>query len=425
MLSWTLLSRPPLFIFVPVWFQPAGSPMPRWKTFFSQYLRWSNTVTQALVLAVVTFCVVLPLCSHRLLYSYFFIKSMYLDSMSEEVLRESLDRGQDALRFWQSASTASALSSRFADVAQHPELLVVVVTARRNEGRDFHYLLQVMSQLSGALGGCGERRCAEVLVCDVESGSQENQDAKLLEDHFRVIRPSPREQQQRNRERVNIFEQEKRDYVFCIRKGWELVKPKNMVVLEDDALPKQDFFKVVKDLLSRRFSLRTLYIKLYHPERLQRYWNPEPYRILEWVGLGLVAATALLLTFPHWNPCSFSFTLSAGHLLFFTVYFMAASELLGRHYLLEVRRLSPQLYAVSPATECCTPAMLFPGNSSLRVAEYLDGSFCVQGNAKDMVLYQMARTIPGERSHSVEPNLITHIGAYSSVRANPSRPKLL
>uniref|UniRef100_A0A3P8SFF2 Post-GPI attachment to proteins GalNAc transferase 4 n=1 Tax=Amphiprion percula TaxID=161767 RepID=A0A3P8SFF2_AMPPE len=395
--------------------------MPRWKVFFSQYLRWSSTVTQALALCVITFCVVLPLCCHRLLYSYFFIKSMYLDSMSEDALQESFKQGQDALHFWQSSSTG--LSLRFSDITQHPELLVTVVTARRSEGRDFHYLLQVMRQLSVLLGDCGKRRCAEVLVCDVEGGPQEHQDAKLLESYFTVIRHSPEEQQ--NREQVNIFEREKRDYVFCLRKGWELVRPKNMVILEDDALPRQDFFTVIKDLLSRRFALQTLYIKLYHPERLQRYWNPEPYRILEWVGLGLVGATALLLTFPYWNPCSFSFTLSASRLLFFTLYFMAVAELLGRHYLLEARRLSPQLYAVSPATECCTPAMLFPGNASLRVAEYLDSSFCVKGNAKDMVLYQIARTIPGESSHSVEPNLITHIGAYSSVRPNPSRPKLL
>nr|XP_020443623.1 transmembrane protein 246 [Monopterus albus] len=397
--------------------------MPRWKV--GQYLRWSSTVTQALVISVITFCIILPLCCHRLLYSYFFIRSMYLNSMSEEALRQSLNQGQDALHFWQSASTAAmAASSRFNDVAQHPELLVTVVTARRNQGQDFHYLLQVMLQLSIIVGGCGERRCAEVLVCDVESGPQENQDARLLEAHFRVIRRSPQEQQ-RDQEQISTFEREKRDYVFCLRKGWELVKPKNMVVLEDDAVPKPDFFAVVKDLLSRRFALQTLYIKLYHPERLQRYWNPEPYRILEWVGLGLVAATALLLAFSYWNPCSFSFTPSANHLIFLTLYFMAVTELMGRHYLLEVRRLSPQLYAVSPATECCTPAMLFPGNASLRVAEYLDGTFCVKGNAKDMVLYRMARTIPGERAHSVEPNLITHIGAYSSVRPNPARPKLL
>ncbi|XP_062244345.1 transmembrane protein 246 [Platichthys flesus] len=399
--------------------------MPRWRALFSLCSRWSSPVPQALVLTLLTFCIVLPLCCHQLLYSYFFMKSVYLDSMSEEVLQDSLTRGQDALRFWQSASSpAGGGSPRFRSPAQHPELLVTVVSVRRREGRDFHYLLQVMQQLSGLVGGCGERGCAELLVCDVESGPQENQDAKLLENHVRVVRRSP-EEQQAAREPVNTFEREKRDYVFCVRRGWELLRPRNMVVLEDDALPREDFFWVVKDLLSRRFSLQTLYIKLYHPERLQRYWNPEPYRILEWVGLGLVGATALLLGLAYWNPFSFSFTLSLGHLLFFTLYFMAAAELLGRHYVLELRRLSPQLYAVSPATECCTPAMLFPGNASLRVAEYLDGSFCVKGNAKDMVLYQMARTIPGETAHSVEPNLVTHIGAFSSVRPNPSRPKLL
>lgn len=107
------------------------------------------------------------------------------------------------------------------------------------------------------------------------------------------------------------------------------------------------------------------------------------------------------------------------------VYVMVVVELVGRHYLLEVRRLSPQLYAVSPATECCTPAMLYPGNASIRVADYLDQVTCSKGNAKDTVLYKIARSTPGERAHSVEPNLISHIGAYSSVRTNPLRPKLL
>ncbi|XP_043971408.1 transmembrane protein 246 [Gambusia affinis] len=396
--------------------------MRQWKVFFSQHMRWSSALTQALTLSVITFCVVLPLCCHRLLYSYYFFRFVYLNSMSDEVLQKSLERGQDALHFWQSGSPME--STRFSDVAQNPELLVTVVTARRNEGRDFHYLLQVMQQLSRIAGGCGGRRCAEVLLCDVESGPEENQDAKLLEGHFKVIRRSTQEQQA-NRESPNTFEREKRDYVFCLRQAWELVKPKNMILLEDDALPGEDFFRVVKDLLSRRFALHTLYVKLYHPERLQRYWNPEPYRILEWVGLGLVGATALLLSIPYCNPGFLSFTLSANHLVFFTLYFMVAAELIGRHYLLEVRRISPQLYAVSPATECCTPAMLFPGNASLTVADFLDGSFCYKGNAKDMVLYRKARTTPGERAHSVEPNLVKHIGAYSSVRPNPLRPKLL
>ncbi|RXN34024.1 tau-tubulin kinase 1-like isoform X1 [Labeo rohita] len=259
------------------------------------------------------------------------------------------------------------------------------------------------------------------MLCDVETGPALNEDALLLEKQFLVVRRSPDERWQ-SRDVANIFEKEKRDYVFCLRKGWDLMRPKNVVVLEDDALPLTDFFPTVKDLLSRRFALNTLYIKLYHPERLQRYWNPEPYRILEWIGLGLFGATILLLFLSHHTPLSF--TISVPHFLFLALYIMAVAELAGRHYLLEIRRLSPQLYAVCPATECCTPAMLYPGNASIRVAEYLDQAVCAQGNAKDMVLYKIARSRPGEKAHSVEPNLIKHIGAYSSVRTNRVPPRL-
>lgn len=396
--------------------------MSRWRWLLSHHLQWSRTTTQALALTALTFCVLLPLIGHRLLYSYYFLRPLYLDTMSEDALRESQRRGGDALLYWQSSAPASL---SFAQVAPLPELLVIVVTTGRREGRDFHYLLQLARQVSTAAvagaASCGGRRCAEVLLCDVEPDARDNPDARLLEKHFRVVRrPRPREE-----EPLNIFEREKRDYVFCLRAAWKLATPQHLLVLEDDALPTPDFFPVVRQLLSRRFARHSLYIKLYHPERLQRYWNPEPYRLLEWAGLGAVGGTILLLALPRCGPCWLAFTLSPGHLLFFALYLMAVAELLGRHYLLELRRLSPQLYAVSPATECCTPAMLFPGNASLRAARYLEAAACVKGNAKDMVLYRLARSVHGEHAHSVEPNLVTHIGAFSSVRPNPARPKLL
>ncbi|XP_077428156.1 post-GPI attachment to proteins factor 4 [Vanacampus margaritifer] len=367
------------------------------------HVRWSRGATQALAVFALTFCVVLPAFCHRLLHSYYFLRWAEQDDVWQDALSQSLRSGQDALRFWQGAAPDPAAA---AEPARHPELLVTVVTVRRRKALRYHYLLQVMRQLSALLAGCGERPCAQVLLCDVEGGPEVHEDAKLLERHFHVLRRPAGHR----REPVNTFEQEKRDYVFCLRRAFQLAQPQNMVVLEDDALPRPDFFRVLKELLSRRFAARSLYVKLYHPERLQRYWNPEPYRILEWVGLGLLGAT-LLLRLLSWR-------MSAAHLVLLAVYVMAAAELLGRHYLLELRRLSPQLYAVSPATECCTPAMLYPGNASLRVASYLDGAACFKGNAKDTVLYRLVRNIPGERSHSVEPNLVTHIGFFSSIRQN-------
>ncbi|XP_077381222.1 post-GPI attachment to proteins factor 4 [Festucalex cinctus] len=368
-------------------------------------LRWSRGATQALVVFALTFCVVLPACCHRLLYSYYFLRWAYQDGVRQDALSQSLRRGQDALRFWQGAAPDPAAAAA-AEPPRHPELLVTVVTVRRRRALRYHYLLQVMRQLRALLAGCGERPCAQVLLCDVESGPEVHEDARLLERHFHVLRRPAGAR----RQPVDTFEREKRDYVFCLRRAFRLARPRNMVVLEDDALPRPDFFRVLKELLGRRFAARSLYVKLYHPERLQRYWNPEPYRLLEWLGLGLLGATLLLRLLSR--------RMSAGRLALLAAYVMAAAELLGRHYLLELRRLSPQLYAVSPATECCTPAMLYPGNASLRVASYLDAAVCSKGNAKDTVLYRLVRDMPGERSHSVEPNLVTHIGFFSSVRHN-------
>lgn len=384
--------------------------MRRWRAVVLQRLRWSSHVTRVLVVCVLTFGVLLPLCCHRALYSYYFLKSWYLGQRSEEVLRRSYVDGQEALAYWRDVVVGGAVQG---DVSERPELLVTVVTARRIDGLQYHYLLQVMRRLDILLQGCGDAPCAAVLVCDVESGPQENEDAVLVEKRFRVVRRGKGVDQD-----VNVFEKEKRDYVFCLRQSVETMKPRNVVVLEDDALAGADFFSIIRDVLSRRFISHSLYVKLYHPERLQRYWNPELYRILEWVGLGVFGASLILLFlgfFPRFSP-PFSVPL----FLFLVAYIMVGAELIGRHYLLELRRISPQLYAVSPATECCTPAMLFPGNMSSRVAELLDAATCKRGHAKDMVLYRHAGS-----AHSLEPNAVQHIGAFSSVRVNPLNPQLL
>lgn len=375
-----------------------------------QHLRWSSHVTRALVLCVLTFGVFLPLCCHRCLYSYYYWKSWHLEQRSDEGLRRSYDEGQEAFSYWQDMVVGGAVQE---DVSERPELLVTVVTVLRREGWQYHYLLQVMRQLDVLLQGCGDTRCAAVLVCDVEGGPHKNEDATLVEKRFRVVRRGKGLDQD-----VNVFEKEKRDYVFCLRQSAEMLKPRNMVVLEDDALPCTDFFSIIRDLLGRRFISHSLYVKLYHPERLQRYWNPEPYRILEWVGLGTFGASLILLFFAFFPRCRLP--ISGPLFLFLVVYIMAGAELIGRHYLLELRRVSPQLYAVSPATECCTPAMLFPANASSRVADLMDAATCERGNAKDMVLYRHASS-----AHSLEPNAIRHIGMLSSIRANPLHPQLL
>ncbi|XP_059497389.1 uncharacterized protein LOC132206703 [Stegostoma tigrinum] len=97
------------------------------------------------------------------------------------------------------------------------------------------------------------------------------------------------------------------------------------------------------------------------------------------------------------------------------LYTMLVVELAGRHYLLEWRRLSPQLYSLMPATECCTPAMLFSAPAARRVLAYLGSVRCRAGYAKDTALYALLRE-HGETAYALEPNLVTHIGLYSTLR---------
>jgi hypothetical protein len=57
-------------------------------------------------------------------------------------------------------------------------------------------------------------------------------------------------------------------------------------MLEDDAYPEAELFEVLDHILHQRRKRlqevqQALYFKLYHPERLLGYLNPEPERIVE------------------------------------------------------------------------------------------------------------------------------------------------
>ncbi|NWR50554.1 TM246 protein, partial [Regulus satrapa] len=365
-----------------------------------KWWRWSSPFIHLLTLTVVTFGVLAPLLCHRLLHSYFYLRRWYLNPMSQEFLEQNQQEGQDALHYFEKMQMPNASEASGSDAFQ-PLLLITIITVQRRN--DFHYVLQVASHFHRLLQKCGAHcRSHRMLLCNVESDPSSHQDVRLLSSLFPMVthdrtgqNPDPS---------LNQFEKEKQDYVFCLEQSLLVYNPEYILLVEDDAVPEEEIFSVLQHLFSARFSkpyLRdALYFKLYHPERLQRYFNPEPMRILEWLGLGIWCLVA-----------------------FFALYSMALSELVGRHYGLELRRLHPALYNVVPASECCTPAMLFPAASARRASAYLRGLRCRQGFAKDTALYSLLRG-KGENAFVVEPNLVRHVGMYSSLRLN-SDPKLL
>ncbi|XP_029430764.1 transmembrane protein 246-like [Rhinatrema bivittatum] len=393
--------------------------------------RCTSPFLHLLILTAVTFGVLLPLLCHGLLHSYFYVRRWHLDHMSLEFLEQNLEEAQAAAQYFDNLhllnSSSTLMSSVNADgPSPKPWLVITIVTVHRQP--EYHYPLQVMSRFHHLLAQCGDAcHHHQLFICNVDQDPQNHRDAHVLAKFFpTVVRYGEEEgAPSEDTSSINLFEKEKQDYAYCLSKTLLTFDTEYVLMVEDDAVPEEEFFSVLHHLLLARFSEAplggALYFKLYHPERLQRYVNPEPMRILEWIGLGMFLGT--LLSLAYTRAVGYQ-SISWPIFLFFMLYSMALAELFGRHYLLELRRLAPALYNVVPATECCTPAMLYSSASATRTLGYLNEFHCKPGFAKDTALYSILSE-KGEWASVVEPNLVRHVGLHSSLRGTNSDPKLL
>ncbi|NP_001072549.1 transmembrane protein 246 [Xenopus tropicalis] len=302
-------------------------------------------------------------------------------------------------------------------------LVVTIITTRRQA--EYHYLLQVAHSFLKQISECGPN-CYDVrlLICNVDLYPASHEDACLLS---QLLSSVERHVEGQEDDSPNIFEREKQDYAFCLSSTLEVFNPEYVLLIEDDAVAEAEIFSAFFELVHVRFSQEPLggglYTKLYHPERLQGYLNPEPMRILEWFGLG--SLTGLALNFGY-TLLFYQLRFSWRQFIALALYSMLMAELFGRHYILELRRILPALYNVVPATECCTPAMLFSESSARRTLVYLDELTCKAGYAKDTALYrELGRR--GERAWALEPNMVKHVGLFSTLRGSfdNTEPQLL
>ncbi|XP_074053710.1 post-GPI attachment to proteins factor 4 [Macrotis lagotis] len=385
---------------------------------------WSSPTLHFFFLTIVTFGILAPLTCHQLLHSYFYARHWHLNRMSKEFLEQNLKDGEAALHYFKTLQALNNTSAKHQQVPSQPWLLITIITVSRQP--EFHYVLQVAAQFHRLLRQCGQPCLKyQLFLCNVD-WSLRHQDAKLLASVIPVANRFTSTKEVNDSRSIfrNIFEKEKQDYAFCLEKSLQSYNPEYILLVEDDAIPEEEIFRVLLHLLKTRFSeshLRnTLYLKLYHPERLQGYLNPEPMRILEWFGVGMFLGP--LFSWVYVKIANLP-GLSYRIVFFFSLYTMGLVELVGRHYLLEFRRLAPALYNVVPTTQCCTPAMLFSASSAQRTVSYFAEISCRSGFAKDMALYSFLQN-KNERAFVVEPNLVRHVGLFSSLRYN-YKPKLL
>lgn len=286
-------------------------------------------------------------------------------------------------------------------------LLVTVVTVRR-EGQ--HYLSRVVARLHRLTAADDS---VGILICNVDAEPDKHREALDLGEIYPVIS----RRQDDGPKPGDLIEKEKEDYVFCLnvsRERSQSAGRPDIVILEDDALPREDFLPVTRHFLKRLKMSHPdfLYLKLFHPERLQGFLQPEPWRWAEWLALSTLLALTSTSALERGSRTRNKRPSST--FLLFLVYYVLLTGGLGRQNTLIPLRRWLSAYSLLSATECCTPAMAYTHDSAGRAAGFLSSVTCRRGWAKDAALYDHVRT-SSELAFVLEPNLVRHIGLHSTL----------
>jgi len=288
------------------------------------------------------------------------------------------------------------------------DLVICIVTLSRetNDGYRPQYLLQSAAAFHREVATYSGNMVVSLVLCDVEEESGNHPELETIQGVFTVI-TRRHSHTGDTRKGMHRLEKEKQDYSYCLEEGARIYNgTKAVLMVEDDTLPLPGLIRNLGNILEHRNNNNTAFIKLFHPPRLLGYIQPEPHRWVEWVCLALLILTLDHLVFHRPRP-------SPTTLLLHLLLVMLLLEAVGRQTLLQLR---PNYYLV-PAPECCTPANVFPSSSIPKVVTALANITCKAGLAKDYALVSVVKST-GLEAWSVQPNLVTHVGAVSTLHTH-------
>ncbi len=386
------------------------------------------------LLFIVTFFIVLPIPCHKLRYSVYYQRAANVKYAQEELRKENDERLRQAnqyLKMLTDSKLHSMLEKGRVNESE-PDIAVTVISVSRNRHKvdsyEPRYLTQVVWKLLSLLHleqSRGFNHRVKLSVCNVDPDPDSYREAQHLSSVITIFNRFHKV----SLPIIHILEKEKQDYVYCLNSSLQS-SPRYVLLIEDDALPIDDFFSVLDHALymhldwkkeGERYAQNTedvTYVKLYHPERLLGYINLEPDRLTELFAIGFFFGTIVAVLYSKFiqNDEKSGYFWRVWFVFF--SYFVLVAMAIGRAHLVDYRRLfSPYLYTYVKAPECCTPAMLFPQNGARKVVDYLSRTTCGKRFGKDMALEKF-KLESHLRTYMIQPNLVTHIGMYSSLRSN-------
>ena len=231
---------------------------------------------------------------------------------------------------------------------------------------------------------------------------------------------------------MNKFEKEKEDYAYCLDVALSY-DPKYVVIIEDDTLTLSNFFEILHyvlvNMVENKFKsgergnnlYNWAYLKLFYPNRWKGYaFEASP--VIELISLGLIGGSISILLGYKCNKRERNFI---SNVLFFMVgslYTILVAFMVGRQYIMEWRRISKFTYRVVPAPDCCSPAILYAADKAKQLSAYLKTKTCSSSYPIDFAMDEFAK-LNNYKKYLVEPNLLQHIGMFSSIKAKSAFPQ--
>ncbi|CAH1791739.1 unnamed protein product [Owenia fusiformis] len=380
----------------------------------------------ALGVYTVTFLIVLPWICNEWAYSKYFqdsnTREKQLRNKVDKINTERLSKAKEY--FNQSDPEESIKFYKLLEMNSHIDIAVGVVTVKRTHPKlELGYLTQVMQAIDSIFKTHSKNLNNVLFICNTDDSPKDYHEAKYLSE-FVPMHILPHYKQGPS----DKFSKETSDYAFCLQAGLDY-NPDYVLIIEDDTIPYKDIFTVIEHSLARLRSQHYsqskdwCYLKLFYPQKWQGYAN-ELMTIIEIIGLAAVGGCATVAVLfvsskrvtSNLTKC-ICFVLGAIYSVLFCV-------MIGRQYFLELRRLlSPWLYRVISAPDCCSPAILYPQHILNQLIPFLNSTISNKDKPFDYALDDFVR-LHNYEQYLVEPNLLNHIGMYSSLKAQSSDPEM-
>ncbi|XP_041472258.1 post-GPI attachment to proteins factor 4-like [Lytechinus variegatus] len=382
-----------------------------------------------------TFCIALPILCHDLpLTKYYRLwkgtSRQALINEAKEINSFNADNAQTHLDRMPKEATKQLYEESMRK--QDLRYAIVVQTIPRNGRPSPRYLSQLMLALHDILRESGGITETALFICNTQRSAGEHKEAVDLSEYFPMVQTSlgPR---------VDRYEREKEDYLFCLQEAQKL-SPKYVIVLQDDALPRADFYTVLDYVLKYRVETQIhqselhldqdewLWLKLNFPDSLAKY-ERNYYFALEWVSVSLIGASIFVFMMRFILTLCWGINAdekAIGVLPCFLVgfvYFMLFTWLLGRPYVTLPLTLSKSFYSLGPGTSCCLPAVLYPQSQIPGIIGFLETVELDRTRPLDFALDDY-RAQSKLRQFLISPNLFFHIGVVSALHSSTSNSRV-